>query len=49
MQEDFTRRCLARACAVEEVIWPVPDQRWDAGAELLVLLLFAVLYCTLQE
>ncbi len=35
------------ACDVEEVLWPVPDQIQDTGAELLCLL-FAVLYCTLQ-
>ncbi len=40
--------CLARAniaCDVEEVLWPVPDQKWDAGAEQLFVLFFAVLYC----
>ncbi len=47
----FYPRCLARdniACDVEDVLWPDPDQRQDAGAESLFLLLFAVLYCTLQ-
>ncbi len=32
----FYPRCLARtsiACDVEEALWPVPDQRRDAGAE----------------
>ncbi len=32
----FYPRCLARAniaCDVEEVLWPAPDQRQDAGAE----------------
>ncbi len=32
----FYPRCLAMAniaCDVEEVLWPVPEQRQDAGAE----------------
>ncbi len=44
----FHPRCLARAsiaCDVEEVLWPVPDQRRIIR---LYFLTFAVLYCTLQ-
>ncbi len=34
MQEDFTPAANI-ACDADKVIWPFPDQRQDAGAELL--------------
>jgi len=46
----FSPRCLDRAstaCDADEILWPVPDQRCDAGAEYF-LLLFGVLYCTVH-
>ncbi len=34
MQEDFTPAANI-ACDVDKLLWPFPDQRRDAGAELL--------------